>query len=90
MDCISTRGSDGPLSYEQALLNGLARDGGLYLPTSWPKFTKSEIADMKHLSYAELAGRIMASFTDGILSEAELTEMAADAYAEFTIRMWHL
>ena len=84
MDYISTRGSDGPLSYEQALLNGLARDGGLYLPTSWPKFTKSEIADMKHLSYAELAGRIMAPFTDGILSEAELTEMAADAYCEFT------
>ena len=84
MDYISTRGSDGPLSYEQALLNGLARDGGLYLPTSWPKFTKSEIADMKHLSYAELAGRIMAPFTNGILSEAELTEMAADAYAEFT------
>ena len=84
MDYISTRGSDGPLSYEQALLNGLARDGGLYLPTSWPKFTKSEIADMKHLSYAELAGRIMAPFTAGILSEAELTEMAADAYAEFT------
>ena len=84
MDYISTRGSDGPLSYEQALLNGLARDGGLYLPTSWPKFTKSEIADMKHLSYAELAGRIMAPFTSGILSEAELTEMAADAYGQFT------
>ena len=84
MDYISTRGSDGPLSYEQALLNGLARDGGLYLPTSWPKFTKSEIADMKHLSYAELAGRIMAPFTAGILSEAELTEMAADAYGQFT------
>ena len=84
MDYISTRGSDGPLSYKQALLNGLARDGGLYLPTSWPKFTKSEIADMKHLSYAELAGRIMAPFTAGILSEDELTEMAADAYCEFT------
>ena len=59
MDYISTRGQDGPLGYEEALLNGLARDGGLYLPTSWPKFTKAEIAAMKELSYPELAARIL-------------------------------
>lgn len=84
MDYISTRGQDGPLSYEQALLNGLARDGGLYLPTSWPRFTLAEIQDMKSLSYDALAARIMAPFTKGILSEAELQEMAQDAYGSFT------
>ena len=84
MDYISTRGQDGPLSYEQALLNGLARDGGLYLPTSWPRFSQEEIAAMKHLSYAELAARIMARFTDNELSETELLAMAKDAYASFT------
>ena len=84
MDYISTRGQDGPLSYEQALLNGLARDGGLYLPTSWPRFSKADIQDMKSLSYDALAARIMAPFTKGILSEAELQDMAQDAYGKFT------
>jgi threonine synthase len=83
MDYISTRGQDGPLGFEQALLSGLARDGGLYLPVEWPRFSKAEIAAMKALSYAELAGRIMAPFCDGEIGEAELTEMAADAYAGF-------
>jgi len=83
MDYISTRGKDGPLGYEAALLSGLARDGGLYLPTHYPRFSLDEIAAMRGLSYAELAGRIMARFTDGEVDEAELAAMAADAYAAF-------
>ena len=84
MEYISTRGQDGPLGYEEALLSGLARDGGLYLPVSYPAFTRDEIAAMAGLSYAELAGRIMARFTDGEIDEAEMAEMAADAYAGFS------
>ena len=84
MDYISTRGQDGPLGYEEALLSGLARDGGLYLPTTYPQFTVDEIRDMAGLSYAALAGRIMARFTGGEIGEAELTAMAGDAYADFT------
>ena len=84
MDYISTRGQDGPLSYEQALLNGLARDGGLYLPSQWPRFTIDEIKSMKGLSYVELAARIMSPFTQGEVSEDELRAMAEDAYGSFT------
>ena len=84
MDYISTRGQDGPLSFEEALLNGLARDGGLYLPTSWPRFTSAEMEEMKSLSYPELAARIMAPFTNGDPDEGELLQMAQDAYAGFT------
>lgn len=83
MDYISTRGRDGPLGFEQALLSGLARDGGLYLPVTWPRFSVDEISAMKGLSYAALAGRVMAPFCDGEISEAELTLMAEDAYADF-------
>ena len=83
-DYISTRGQDGPLGYEEALLSGLARDGGLYLPTAYPHFTADEIRDMAGLSYAALAGRIMARFTASEIDEAELTAMAGDAYADFT------
>ena len=46
MEYISTRGQDGPLGYEQALLSGLARDGGLYLPVSYPRFGEDEIRAM--------------------------------------------
>ena len=84
MDYISTRGQDGPLGYEEALLSGLARDGGLYLPVDYPHFTADEIREMAGLSYAALAGRIMARFTDGEIGEAELTAMAGEAYADFT------
>ena len=83
MDYISTRGKDGPLGFEAALLSGLARDGGLYLPVTWPRFSADEIRAMKGLSYAALAGRIMAPFCDGEISESELATMAADAYAGF-------
>lgn len=84
MDYVSTRGQDGPLGYEEALLSGLARDGGLYLPTDYPAFTEDEIRAMAGLPYARLAGRIMARFTDGEIGEVELAAMAGDAYAEFT------
>jgi len=84
MEYISTRGQDGSLGYEQALLSGLARDGGLYLPVSYPRFGEDEIRAMAGLSYAALAGRIMARFTDGEIGEDEMTAMAADAYAGFT------
>ena len=83
MDYISTRGKDGPLGFEDALLSGLARDGGLYLPVSWPQFSADDIRAMKRLSYAALAGRVMAPFCDGEIDEAELTGMAEDAYAGF-------
>ena len=83
MDYISTRGEDGPLGFEAALLSGLARDGGLYLPVAWPCFSADEIRAMKGLSYAALAGRIMAPFCDGEISESELVTIATDAYVDF-------
>ena len=50
MHYYSTRGQDGPLGYEDALLSGLARDGGLYLPEAWPKFSHEHIVAMQGLS----------------------------------------
>ena len=84
MQYVSTRGQDGPISFQDALLNGLARDGGLYLPTSIPRFTEDEISEMAGMSYAAIAGRVMAKFTDGEMSEEELTSLAASAYEGFT------
>jgi len=84
MQFISTRGKDGPVSFEAALLNGLARDGGLYLPVSWPRFSQDEIRAMQNKSYAELAGLIMSRFTSGDIDTAEMTDLARQTYASFT------
>ncbi len=83
MKYISTRGQDGPLGFEQALLSGLARDGGLYLPVQWPTFSLTQIAEMRDLPYAQLAGRIMAPFCSGEIDEDELAAMVKTAYAGF-------
>ena len=56
---LSTRGLEKKLNFEDVLLSGLARDGGLYLPSEWPKFTLNELNEMKHLDYISLAERII-------------------------------
>ena len=83
MRYISTRGGDGPVGFEDALLAGLARDGGLYLPAEWPVLDLSEWAALKGKSYQEVAAAIMARFTDGEIDGAEMLAMAKDTYAGF-------
>ena len=84
MEFVSTRGQDGPLSFEQALLNGLARDGGLYIPTEWPQFSLDEIRDMRGRPYHEVAGLVMSRFTEGDISQDEMTSLARETYCHFT------
>ena len=59
MRYISTRGLDTDRSFEDVLLNGLARDGGLYLPKTWPRLSADDIRGMSSKSYAEIAGMII-------------------------------
>ncbi len=83
MRYISTRGTAPILDFEDVLLAGLARDGGLYLPESWPGFSEAEIAAFAGLSYAETVARISTPFLGGAIPEAELAEIAAASYAGF-------
>ncbi|WP_296336104.1 threonine synthase [Reyranella sp.] len=84
---ISTRhGSQGkpaPLGFEDIMLAGLARDGGLYLPAEWPQFSTADIAALKGLSYTELAFRVMWPFVDGAFDEATFRRLIGEAYASF-------
>ncbi|RAU21392.1 threonine synthase [Paramagnetospirillum kuznetsovii] len=84
MKYVSTRGKAPVLDFDDVLLAGLARDGGLYLPQSWPSFSGAEIRAMRGLSYAELAARVMRPFVEGCLSDAELAKLCAESYAGFT------
>ena len=87
MRYISTRhGSQGdpaPLGFEDVMLAGLARDGGLYLPADWPQFSKAEIAAMAGKPYVEVAFRVMRPFVGSAFDEATFRRLIAEAYASF-------
>ena len=79
----STRGGESSLSYEDVLLSGLARDGGLFMPEEWPHFSHSDLNEMKHLNYAELSAKIIRPFVEPCLSENELLNISKDTYSVF-------
>jgi len=83
MRYISTRGQAPILDFEGATLAGLASDGGLYVPESWPRFTQTEIATMAGLSYVEVAVRVCRPFTGDCLDEAALRAIFTTAYGRF-------
>ena len=83
MKYISTRSGAPDLAFDDVLLAGLARDGGLYVPESWPQFSANDIRDMQGLSYQEIAIRIMLPFLGGTIPEADFAEIVNDAYAQF-------
>ena len=80
---VSTRGDAPALSFTDALLAGLARDGGLYLPKSWPVLSRDEIAGFAGQPYAKVAERVLETLTDGEIDSAVLRRMIEGAYAEF-------
>lgn len=80
---ISTRGQAPILGFDDVLLAGLARDGGLYLPESWPQFTAEKIASLAGMDFHEVAVEVIWPFTGGTISRAALAAMARDAYAQF-------
>src|SRR6266850_4099687 len=63
---VSTRGGAKPQPFTEILLEGLAPDGGLYLPEEIPKLSAAELASMRGISYAELAFAILSRFADDI------------------------
>ena len=83
MNYISTRGAAPILDFDAAVLAGLARDGGLYVPETWPQLPFADLPVPQRLSYAELAARVMAPFAGPHVSEAELAMLCDDAYRGF-------
>lgn len=83
MRYVSTRGEAPELLFEGALLAGLARDGGLYMPESWPRLAPGEIAALAGLGYADAAYRIMRPYLEGDPSLADLEAVLDEAYRGF-------
>jgi threonine synthase len=76
---LSTRGDKTPRSFSEILLEGLAPDGGLYLPSHYPKVDDATLTRWRGLSYAELAFEILSLYIDDIPA-ADLRALAAKTY----------
>jgi len=59
---LSTRGGDAKKSFTDVLLNGLAPDGGLYIPDKWPSLSHDDIAHLSGVPYADVAQHVIAPF----------------------------
>lgn len=79
MQYASTRGHTAAQNFSEILLGGLAPDGGLYLPSSYPQVTSAELNTWRQLSYAELAFEVLKKFATDI-PEADLKALADKTY----------
>lgn len=82
MQYISTRGGIEPVSFTEAVLMGLATDGGLILPRAIPRIGSETYNEWKNLSYKDLAFEVMSRFVDDI-PEAELRNLIYRSYESF-------
>ena len=80
MDYISTRGAAPTLGFVDALLAGLARDGGLYAPLSVPHLPPDTIRALRGVPYPEAAARIMAPFVGEDFDANEMKALSEAAY----------
>lgn len=83
MRYVSTRGEAPTLDFVEVMLAGLARDGGLYVPETWPSVMNETIAGLAGRPYAEVAVEVMRPFVGDSISEADLSRMAREAYGSF-------
>jgi len=83
MKYLSTRGRVRSLSFKDAVMMGLADDGGLLLPESIPRLIPGEIAALEMLAYPELAFQIISRFV-GDIPSADLKKLIDRSYASFT------
>lgn len=83
MKYVSTRGQAPELGFEDVLLTGLARDGGLYVPAVIPQLSTDEIHSFRGMSYSQVAFRVMKPFVCPEISEDDFEEITAKAYSTF-------
>jgi threonine synthase len=83
MRYISTRGQAPVRDFGGVLLAGLAEDGGLYVPETWPSFSPADFRAMRSLPYPDLAARVMQPFVGDTVPFTMLQKICREAYAGF-------
>jgi threonine synthase len=80
---VSTRGSAPVLTFDDVLLTGLARDGGLYVPETWPQLADEQLRSFASMPYADAAVEVMWPFVDGTIERDVFESIVHEAYATF-------
>ncbi|RMD49216.1 MAG: threonine synthase, partial [Alphaproteobacteria bacterium] len=83
MRYVSTRGEAPALGFEEVMLTGLARDGGLYVPEAWPELDPEAIAALAGQPFEEVGARVMAPYVGDAFSPEELRTLIDRAWAAF-------
>lgn len=86
MRYVSTRGQSPAVGFTDAVLGGLAPDGGLYVPEVWPSFSAEQIAAFAGRPYAEVAAAVIGAFAGDEIDPGDLKAMCEAAYATFSHR----
>jgi threonine synthase len=83
MNYVSTRGLAPILNFEDTMVSGLARDGGLYVPETWPRLSPDDIKGLRGKTYAEVAFSVIRPFIGLDIPDADLRAITKAAYATF-------
>ncbi len=86
MRYISTRNTKRIFSFKDVFLDGLASEGGLYVPKKIPLYSKQDLEKIRNLSYEELAVKIILDFCDDEFSESEVKNLVKRSYKDFRIK----
>ncbi|MEE8392975.1 MAG: threonine synthase [Rhodospirillales bacterium] len=84
MKYLSTRGQAPALEFDDVLVQGLAADGGLYVPESWPRMSPADIRALGGLTYSETAFRVIAPFVGGAINQDDLAAITEESYKNFS------
>ena len=85
MKYFSTRGDSRRLDFVEVLTSGTAKDGGLFMPECFPKFSEDTINSFKDASYEELATNLLFPYIEGFLSKNDFEHLVKQAYNSFSI-----
>ena len=77
----STRGSDSDKNFEQVLMQGLAKDGGLFMPNNWPKVDIERLRNFDN--FIDVAKEIVPLFTDSSFDKAEVKKLLDQTWHDF-------
>lgn len=86
MKYISTRGGDSANGFREVIMKGLAADGGLFVPETYPIFSEEKIASFHGMSYANLAYEIIAPYVGDDIAEADLHKILRETYSTDVFR----
>lgn len=84
MKYVSTRGQAPVLEFEDVLLTGLASDGGLYVPESWPVLSEGEIRSLRGKPYVDVAEAVLSPLVGDAFTQGQLKQMIDAAYGTFS------